>query len=147
LVTDPAILAQRILAAHNGVRTRYGAPALVWDKGLSVDAAAYVRSMAATGRFEHANQKAQGENLWMGSAGFYTIEDMTGSWAAESQLFRAGRFPDVSTHGGWTAVGHFTQMIWPSTTHVGCAIARNQTDDYLVCRYRPAGNIIGTNLP
>jgi hypothetical protein len=30
-------------------------------------------------------------------------------------------------------------MVWPTTTHVGCAIY--STDwDYLICRYSPPGN-------
>ena len=39
------------------------------------------------------------------------------------------------------------QMIWPTTTHVGCALASNARSDYLVCRYSPAGNIDGRQLP
>ena len=55
---------------------------------------------------------------------------------------RPGIFPAVSSSGNWEDVAHYTQMVWPTTTHVGCALY--QADwDYLICRYSPPGNIDG----
>ena len=68
---------------------------------------------------------------------------MVGSWAAEKRLFRPGLFPGVSTTGNWLDVSHYTQMIWPTTTRVGCAVYRTRHWDYLICRYSPPGNIDG----
>lgn len=53
----------------------------------------------------------------------------------------------MSRSGPWSTVGHYTQMIWPTTTHVGCAIANGVRFDVLVCRYAPAGNIDGRRVP
>lgn len=41
--------------------------------------------------------------------------------------------------------GHYTQLVWGETTHVGCGIARyfygKLYHTLLVCNYGPAGNI------
>jgi hypothetical protein len=68
---------------------------------------------------------------------------MVGNWASERRYFVPGTFPNNSRSGNWEDIGHYTQMIWPTTTHVGCALASNATTDYLVCRYSPAGNVDG----
>jgi hypothetical protein len=52
----------------------------------------------------------------------------------------------VSRTGNWSDVGHYTQIVWPASQRVGCATASNRANDYLVCRYLPAGNIVGTVL-
>jgi len=136
----------RILAAHNAERARSGKAPLVWDNSLGAAAAAYARQMAFTGRFQHSNRRARpgiGENLWMGSHGYYPVEAMVGSWASEKRWFRAGVFPNNSRTGNWADVAHYTQMIWPTTQRVGCALASTGRTDYLVCRYSNAGNIDG----
>jgi hypothetical protein len=43
-------------------------------------------------------------------------------------------------------VGHYTQLIWPTTREVGCAVAKGQGNDVLVCRYAPAGNVLGEKI-
>ena len=42
--------------------------------------------------------------------------------------------------------GHFTQVVWKSTKHVGCGIASCSGNDLLVCQYSPAGNYDGQYL-
>lgn len=37
----------------------------------------------------------------------------------------------------------FTQMVWDSTTHVGCAKSTDNTNMVLVCNYYPRGNVDG----
>jgi hypothetical protein len=72
---------------------------------------------------------------------------MIASWSAERSRFRPGIFPAVSRTGNWADIGHYSQMIWPATTRVGCAIASSARVDVLVCRYAPAGNIDGRRVP
>lgn len=140
---------QRILRAHNAVRAEAGVPALSWDDRLGDEAAKYAVQLAMTGRFAHSSSDARGgtgENLWMGTRGAFSVEAMVGSWASEKRIFSAGVFPAVARNGNWHEVGHYTQMIWPTTQRVGCALATNAAADYLVCRYSPAGNVIGSPL-
>lgn len=73
----------------------------------------------------------------MGSAGYFSAEDMVGGFLPERAQFRAGTFPQVSRTGNWADVGHYTQIIWPRTTEVGCAVTKGAAMDFLVCRYKP----------
>jgi hypothetical protein len=38
-------------------------------------------------------------------------------------------------------------MIWRGSTRVGCALRSSRNNDYLVCRYSPAGNVMGAPVP
>jgi hypothetical protein len=140
----------RTVALHNRERSIVGVPPLMWDSTLAAGAASYARSLALRGAFAHSDRRTRGgvgENLWMGTRGAFSVEQMIGSWASEKRMFVPGLFPRVSRTGNWSAVGHYSQMIWPTTTRVGCALASSQLADYLVCRYAPAGNIDGRRVP
>ncbi len=139
----PPSVQERWLAAHNRERVRLDQTSLAWDDALARDASIWAKKLATTQVFEHDTQKKQGENLWQGSKGEYSPEDMVGLWIEERAFFKNGKFPDVSTSGKWEDVGHYTQLIWYGTTHVGCALASNDEDDVLVCRYSPPGNWMG----
>jgi hypothetical protein len=82
----------------------------------------------------------------MGTRGAYSVDQMVGAWASEQRLFRPGAFPQISRNGDWAQVGHYTQMIWPTSLRVGCAVRSSARDDYLVCRYSPSGNVMGVML-
>lgn len=140
-------LQSAMMRAHNEARARVGAPKLVWNAELAGDAAIYARSMARTGKFahdpQHGRSPRQGENLWMGTRDAYSYSEMIGAWVNEDRYFKRGLVPDNSTTGTWGDIAHYTQIIWPTTTRVGCAVASSSRRDYLVCRYSPAGNIVG----
>ena len=143
-------LGARLLTAHNGERVRFGLSPLRWDPMLAASAAAYGPSLAALGgRLVHSPRQSrpgQRENLWMGTRGHYSPEQMVGSWIAERRYFRSGIFPNVSTTGNWLDVAHYTTMMWPTTTSVGCAVYSSRSWDFLICRYSPPGNIDGRVL-
>ncbi len=143
-------LAERLLAAHNRERAALGVPPLRWDAQLAAGAEVHAAQLARAGQLVHSPRQSrpgQGENLWMGTAGAYTPEAMIENWASERRSFRPGTFPAVSTSGNWEDVSHYTQMIWRSTTSVGCAVQRSGRWDVLVCRYSPPGNRDGQAVP
>ncbi len=144
------ILRSTMIAAHNEARRQYGVGPLIWDEGLARNASIYAQHLARTGRFEHDPQPGrrppEGENLFMGTRNAYSYADMIGLLIAERRYFRPGRFPAVSRTGDWSQVAHYTQIVWPTSQRVGCATASNRANDYLVCRYWPAGNVVGTVL-
>ena len=137
--------ADRLLAAHNRERALVGAPALQWDAQLAASAASYGPTLATLKRLVHsprATRPGQRENLARGWHGTMSPEQLVELWSREKLLLRPGLFPAVSRTGQWEDVAHYTQMVWPTTTHVGCAIFAADWD-YLICRYSPPGNIDG----
>jgi len=145
----PADLAARILALHNQERLRLGIRPLDWSDSLAVDARQWAEIMAHGNFFAHSSDTArhdEGENLFRGTAGAYSIDEMIGDFIDERADYQPGTFPDVARDGAWENVGHYTQLIWPGTRQVGCAIARASEWEYLACRYAPAGNVIGVRM-
>lgn len=142
-------LRETALALHNEARARVGSPPLVWDPKLAAAAAAWARELGRRDRMEHSPweiRRGQGENLSMGARGYFSDDVLMRSWFAEAEDYRPGVFPDVSRTGRWQDVGHYTQAIWRGTTAVGCARGSSRTQDYLVCRYSPPGNMLGQRV-
>ena len=138
---------QRILAIHNDERLSLGVPPLRWSPELAASARDWANHLGRTGQFKHSldepGQTPEGENLWAGTKGHYSVEDMVGLWVAEKSDYKKGVFPNNSRSGNLDAVGHYTQLIWRDTRAVGCALARGEREDFLVCRYSEAGNVLG----
>ena len=141
-------LQERLLAAHNQERIRAAIPPLRWDDRLARSAERWGRHLAKLGDLEHypddpADPDPEGENLWLGTKGYFTPEQMVGRWIEEKRDFKPGIFPANSRTGRLEDVGHYTQLMWRSTERVGCAITQNADYDFLVCRYLEGGNVIG----
>jgi hypothetical protein len=145
-----AMLRATMLTRHNRERRAFGVPALAWNEALARDAAVYARRLASGVPFAHDPQKGvnppQGENLFKGTRGAYSYDAIAGLWIAEKRWFKRGRFPDVVTSGHWSRVAHYTLIIWPTAREFGCALETNALEDFLVCRYLPAGNYFGVTL-
>lgn len=145
VAAPPDEVPARLLAAHNVERARVGTPPLLWDDALAAEAGVWARELVRSGRWEHDPAlHGHGENLWTGWGDrIWTPEEMVGEWTVEKRDYVSGVFPNVSRTGDWTAVGHYTQMVWRGTTHVGCSIASRGNRSVLACRYAPPGNIDG----
>ncbi|MEG3176062.1 CAP domain-containing protein [Sphingomonas sp. RB3P16] len=145
-----ALLRRAMIAGHNAARAAVGAPPLTWNDELAADAARYAATLAATRDFKHSTgvrgRTPEGENLFMGSRGAYRYDEMVRLWVDEGRMYRPGVFPDISTTGRWQEVGHYTQIVWRRTREVGCGLASSRSDDYLVCRYTPPGNVVGSRV-
>jgi hypothetical protein len=138
---------QRILNAQNAARSTAGVPPLQWNLVLAEHAAEYARVLALTGQLVHAPRDGRGterENLQQGLIG-WTPERMVQEWLNEKTLFHPGKFPDIC-NGDWAQCAHYTQMIWPTTTDVGCGAAQGGGFNWFVCRYSPGGNKDGQML-
>lgn len=138
--------ATEILNAHNKYRAKLNIPPLVWSEKLAGNAKVWADRLAAERRVYHSSGTGQGENLWMGSSGGYSLTHMVDTWGREKAFYKNGIFPNVSTSGDWSDVGHYTQMIWRATIAVGCAKSTGGGFDYFVCRYAPPGNVRGERV-
>ena len=145
-----SLLQRTVLSAHNAARHRFGVGSLAWSPGLAAEALQHAQYMASTGIYGHdqtpGRRKKQGENLWRGQRGLFSYDVMVRVMVDEARHFRPGAFPNNSATGNWSDVAHFTQIVWPTTTAVGCALASSATTDYFVCRYSPTGNKDGVIL-
>ena len=136
-----------IVSAHNKYRTELGIEGLKWSDPLAAHAKKWADHLASMGgrTLMHApasERGGEGENLWMGTAGYYSLTQMVDGWGGEKKYFIYNTFPNVSRTGNWADVGHYTQVIWKDTKEVGCAKSTAGGYDILVCRYSPAGNYI-----
>ena len=145
---ETSALRDAMLAQHNEERRARGVAPLVWSEELALAAERSAARLALepdpiAAHGKGADTDGQGENLWAGTRDAYAYHEMTEGWLSERTLYVDGPVPDISRTGNWADVGHYSQIIWSDTRHVGCALVNNERLDLLVCRYDPAGNIYG----
>ena len=138
--------AKSILAVHNSERAAVGVPALVWNDKLAAGAKAWAEHLATTGEFAHSTCcgafRDYGENI----AGYNTdVAQGVQLWIDEKNHYNGGPLPPDTPGSGPQAIGHYTQMVWRTTTSVGCGTASGSGHPFsiLVCQYSPPGNIFG----
>ena len=130
---------QGALDLHNAARAEVGVAALNWDDALAQEAEAYAQELARRHRFEHdRDRNGHGENLYWYSASTNTpMSDASKSWYDEITLYRYRKCCGPK----FSETGHYTQMVWHSTTAVGIGVAvSSKGETYVVARYNPTGN-------
>jgi hypothetical protein len=148
LIYDSTEDINTILQLHNDYRAIHQSPPLVWSSSLASGAAQW----ASQCRWEHSN--AGGENLF--AAGGYPVDTLYTyageTWYSEVSAYD---FNNPQNSDFWD-IGHFTQMVWASTSELGCARAMcpgGQNSPFgtsgnwlfVVCRYSPPGNMFAAN--
>ena len=127
---------------HNQERSSLGLADLAWSDELAAHAQQWANAMAFKDEVSHSGS-GQGENIWFGENNSATIEDMYILWLNEKQFFVESMTVPDNCSESWEKCGHYSQIVWSQTTKIGCAAAASQTQDYVVCRYDPPGNVIG----
>lgn len=134
-----ANISQHILAAHNTVRAEVNAAPLVWSARAEQQAASWAQVLSGRCELEHSRGSGFGENLFMGTLGFYNELDGVKSWEEEKRYYSG----QPLTRELVPRVGHYTQMVWPDTRELGCATSTCNNIMVLVCNYYPPGNYLG----
>ncbi len=142
-----AAFQQAILTRHNYYRAKHGAPALTLDNQLNSGAQQWANRLASTQKFEHSGTKGQGENLYVyGTSGKLPTITEEANKAVDDWYNEIKKY-NFNNPGFSGATGHFTQVVWKSTTRLGCGIASGRFQGfngrYVVCRYTPPGNYLG----
>jgi len=133
---------QAALNEHNRLRAKHNAPNLIWDEELASQA----QTWAGDCKWEHS-KLGHGENLYAAYGSTFSGAAAVKSWYDE--LTDPGY--DFSNPGFSSGTGHFTQVVWKSTTRLGCALKVCtplqplgwNPANFLVCEYSPAGNFRG----
>lgn len=137
---------QEIVVSHNTARSVVGAIPLSYSANLAQGAQEWADTLASANcDIRHAPasvRKGAGENIWYGSGyGTWNVRDMIQDWLGEKSDYNY----ENNTCATGTMCGHYTQIVWAKTTAVGCGIAACAQGEarIFVCRYSPAGNVIG----
>jgi len=131
-VADPRMAA--IVDAHARRRAEHCAPALAWSDALAQQAQAWAEHLRESGcRLEHSGGDS-GENLAVGPLSPEAVVEM---WYGEVSQY------DFESGGFSMETGHFTQLVWMGSTHIGCGVASCGGFEVWVCNYGPAGNMEG----
>ncbi len=126
------------VAAHNKWRAKVNVPPLKWDKELAKTALIWAKELKKKGcAFEHSQTPGLGENLFMGTTGFYGPKEVVDAWGNEIKDYN---YENNSCTG---VCGHYTQVVWATTKQVGCAKITCNGNDIWVCNYDPPGNWTG----
>lgn len=154
LAAAQAIDREAMLAAHNQWRAEVGVPALRYSAVLEASAQAWADQLKQTNqcRMRHSQTEGRyGENLYWSSAlrwsdgrretAQVSPAQVVGGWGSEKRDYS---YDSNSCRPG-KVCGHYTQLVWRSSTEVGCAraVCADSQDQVWVCQYQPAGNWVG----
>ena len=139
--------AAEFLDYHNTARKEVGVESVKWSKDLAAFAQTWADRLAEGGELEHrpaTGEWAQkyGENIAVHSTALKGAE----AWYGEKKDYTAGT--SIPEDFSQFKAGHYTQMVWKGTTHVGAGRAVVKQGRFkglviVVCNYDPAGNVIG----
>ncbi|KAG9440036.1 hypothetical protein H6P81_020201 [Aristolochia fimbriata] len=130
---------QDFLQPHNAARALVRVGAMQWNETVAAFARSYANQRIADCRLVHSGGP-YGENLFWGSGREFTAADAVNSWVNERQYYDYGS----NSCAAGQQCGHYTQVVWRSSTQLGCARVRcNSGAIFITCNYYPRGNYIG----
>ncbi|XP_066935539.1 uncharacterized protein [Clytia hemisphaerica] len=131
------------LAAHNAKRALHrDTSSMTYDMDLAKRAQTYAEYLLEFKQWKHDDfrtyngyETGVGENLYWSSSASGASTNAVTSWYDEIKNYN---YETGKSNGG--DIGHFTQLVWDSSTKLGCGVAKGTGGTYVVSRYLPAGN-------
>lgn len=133
-------LANQFMGPQNLARSALRLRPLVWDPRLARYATWYANQRRGDCALQHSNGP-YGENIFWGGGGGWSPAQAAAAWVSEQKWYRY--WPNSCARG--QQCGHYTQIVWSSTTKIGCARVDCFGDRgvFMICNYDPPGNYIG----
>ncbi|CAN1167531.1 Pathogenesis-related protein 1 [Linum perenne] len=137
---------QDYVNAHNAARSAVGVGPVTWDPSVAAYAQSYARQRAAGDcKLVHSGGP-YGENLaW--SSGQISAKGAVGMWVNEKAdyNYNANTCAPGNTCAQGKVCGHYTQVVWRSSSRIGCAKAAcsGGRGTFVICNYNPPGNYVG----
>ncbi|VUG20357.1 PRY2 [Brettanomyces bruxellensis] len=135
--------AQVYLDMHNKYRSLHeDTPDMTWNSGVAAVAQTYADSYSCDGVLSHSGNKYNGSGLGENLAYGYDFDD-AGAVTAWYDEISDYNYDDP---GFSEKTGHFTQVVWKSSTELGCGYkyCGSYYGYYIVCNYLPQGNIVSS---
>jgi len=132
-----------ITAYINEYRTRNQAPPLAWDGSMYTFSQNWSSYLMSNNLFKHSGNQNYGENLayfqGYGTDVMSLLKKSVDSWYNEISQY------NFSSPGFTSATGHFTCLVWRSSTNFAIGIAINPTTQAATVTMNtcPAGNVQG----
>ena len=127
-----------ILREHNLFRAKEHVPPLAWNETLAKFSQQYAETLKGPCKPVHSTSP-YGENLMFGTGGI-TWKTTVDEWSNEKKSYHYGS----NTCDPGKMCGHYTAVVWKSTTTVGCGRVKcNDGDTMIMCSYWPPGNYDG----
>ncbi|MCB1206871.1 MAG: hypothetical protein KDN18_21625 [Verrucomicrobiae bacterium] len=147
--------AQQMLNYHNQKRAEVGNGNVAWSPQIAKYAQQRADQIAREKRLAHLaqGQNPYGENLAQGgstggASGYSVISACEGWYSEKAKMPKNARTMTVELFN--RGVGHYTQMVWKGSTHIGAGIASYQQGGFtmtvVVCCYNPPGNMMGAAI-
>ncbi|RUS12656.1 CAP domain-containing protein [Endogone sp. FLAS-F59071] len=139
-----------VLSRTNYHRRQHGAPPLTWNTTIQAFAQSWVNRCV----FRHSRTLLYGENLYVaGQSNTYPKPNGTApvdNWYNEVQWYNWDEPGNLVGPQG-QEIGHFTALVWASSSQVGCAKANcrkgtiwpNYYAQLVSCNYHVPGNVYG----
>uniref|UniRef100_A0A671KCA0 Im:7150988 n=1 Tax=Sinocyclocheilus anshuiensis TaxID=1608454 RepID=A0A671KCA0_9TELE len=126
---------KEFLEAHNQYRKQHQAPELTYSDKLCSAAQKWADHLLSIRSLGHSDTQ-NGENVLFYSFSVYDeIYEAVDSWYSEIKDY------NFSSPGFQSSTGHFTQVVWKSSTELGVGLATDGNTVFVVGQYKPAGNI------
>ncbi|GLJ27174.1 hypothetical protein SUGI_0532690 [Cryptomeria japonica] len=137
-LTNSQLVAQ-FLNPQNKASKAVGVPLLKWNSRAATYARNYGRQRKNDCLLQHSEGSPYGQNIFWGEGPNWTPRHAMNAWIDERNWY---------IHASNTCTGpdctHYTQIVWATTTSVGCSIMKCKSrDTWVICSYDPPGNYIG----